>query len=637
VSRAAATLEFLHGRKDESGRAFCHGLLVPRNVFVTYAGEVKLTGLGVWSALRETGLIFHSERSSLAPEQREGGEGDARSDVYSLGLVLLEMLTLERPSTPVTVSSLAKAVIVGPAGDPEPIPASVAQILRSALAEDREARYSGMEELRTAVDTLLFSGELSSTTFNLAFFMHTLFRQDIEREAAEVEEARSADYSEFLVATAPAKAGPPAASTAPGTDSAPTADLAPASTLSPEPAAESGSRPTTQPAWVPGPDSPTVPGDGDSAGQLTAPVDSGSSGRLTAPALDGDPRGARTAPLLGELSGGPSSTVLSDSSGRHRRTGADRSSTDGSGRGRVGRRGGGRGATTRTGIGREAAPSASRRGLVLLLAALLAILFGGGIGYVSFLGRPVPSSASPPPTLSPEASAALLRVRQLEARIAELEREKAAGDEEAEGATPEPSASPSAPGGEADAAAAAEQARAREAARAEARRRAQVERERRETELRRLEEEKRTAEALLVREQRATPAGGEAAPALPTVAPPPPTPLVPAPTPVPVEKGSLVEDSDPEVTLPVLLKGARVVYPPAAERAKREGSVVVEALVDENGRVSEVRVVEPASSQMGFEDAVLRMVRSRRYRPATKRGVPVKIRVRVRVDFALGQ
>jgi hypothetical protein len=55
--------------------------------------------------------------------------------------------------------------------------------------------------MRKAVDTLLFSGDFTPTTFNLAFFMHSLFREDIERESKSLREEKDASYIEFLTDT----------------------------------------------------------------------------------------------------------------------------------------------------------------------------------------------------------------------------------------------------------------------------------------------------------------------------------------------------------------------------------------------------------------------------------------------------
>ena len=96
ASRAAAGLEALHGKKDDAGRPLLHGLIAPRHLVVAFDGEVKVKGLGLWSALGGTELLAPEERAYLAPEQATV-RGDERSDVYALGLVLLETLTGQGP------------------------------------------------------------------------------------------------------------------------------------------------------------------------------------------------------------------------------------------------------------------------------------------------------------------------------------------------------------------------------------------------------------------------------------------------------------------------------------------------------------------------------------------------------------
>ena len=97
ASRAAVALEFLHGKKDDAGASLSHGLIAPSRLVVAFDGDVKLKGLGLWPALRGTDLLPVEERRYLAPEQAAGGAGEPRSDMYALGLVLLEALTGQAP------------------------------------------------------------------------------------------------------------------------------------------------------------------------------------------------------------------------------------------------------------------------------------------------------------------------------------------------------------------------------------------------------------------------------------------------------------------------------------------------------------------------------------------------------------
>jgi protein TonB len=94
-----------------------------------------------------------------------------------------------------------------------------------------------------------------------------------------------------------------------------------------------------------------------------------------------------------------------------------------------------------------------------------------------------------------------------------------------------------------------------------------------------------------------------------------------------------VDLTDPLLTRPVLVSEDRPRYPPAAQRAGIEGSVVVSAVVTETGVIGPLTVVRASPRGLGFEDEALRFVRTRRYRPATKQGVPVRVRMEMLVEF----
>ena len=254
ASRTASALEYLHSKKDDAGRALFHGLLAPSRLVVAFDGEVKIKGLGLWPALRDTTLLSAGDRARLAPEQADG-PGDPRSDVYALGLVMLEALSGSAPAGD-PLEALPGARVVSVSGESAPLPKPLEQLLARALARDPGARFATMAELRKAIDTLLFSGDFTPTTFDLAFFMHTLFRDEMEREARAIEEARRADYREF-VEERPSAGTPAAAPPAPGDAPAP---AGPSTAVAPTPAAavpalaaeaQAPVKPATRPAPAP--------------------------------------------------------------------------------------------------------------------------------------------------------------------------------------------------------------------------------------------------------------------------------------------------------------------------------------------------------------------------------------------------
>ena len=132
-------------------------------------GEVRLRGFGYWpSRIREASVLGAEEGLYLAPEQAAGNVGDTRSDVFALGAVLFETLTgqpLRKDDGPLDLPArLSRARLQGPSTEDDAMPNPIAAILRRALAPDPAARYGEVQEMRKAIDTLLFSGDFTPTT-----------------------------------------------------------------------------------------------------------------------------------------------------------------------------------------------------------------------------------------------------------------------------------------------------------------------------------------------------------------------------------------------------------------------------------------------------------------------------------------
>lgn len=105
------------------------------------------------------------------------------------------------------------------------------------------------------------------------------------------------------------------------------------------------------------------------------------------------------------------------------------------------------------------------------------------------------------------------------------------------------------------------------------------------------------------------------------IAPPPPPPTQPAP----VRPGGNIREPRKIVDVPP-------VYPPLAIAAKKEGVVILEALLDENGHVDRVKVLR---SEPLLDDAAVQAVRRWRYTPTLLNGVPVPVLMTVTVRFSL--
>jgi beta-lactam-binding protein with PASTA domain/tRNA A-37 threonylcarbamoyl transferase component Bud32 len=159
------------------GYAHKHGVIhrdvKPGNVLITDEGQVKVTDFGIARAinteesLTQTGAVMGTA-TYFSPEQAEGIGVDPRSDIYSLGVVLFEMVTGRAPflgDTPVAVASKHVRDIPPVPREINPsIPPTFEAIILKSMAKDPDHRYATAEELRA--DLLRFNEGRSVLAMN---------------------------------------------------------------------------------------------------------------------------------------------------------------------------------------------------------------------------------------------------------------------------------------------------------------------------------------------------------------------------------------------------------------------------------------------------------------------------------------
>jgi protein TonB len=89
------------------------------------------------------------------------------------------------------------------------------------------------------------------------------------------------------------------------------------------------------------------------------------------------------------------------------------------------------------------------------------------------------------------------------------------------------------------------------------------------------------------------------------------------------------------VTPPVLVSIDKPEYPPIARRMKVEGTVALSLLVDENGNVTDTKILSGVAQKVGINEAAISAAKSARFRPATKAGVRVKMWYKLNLPFKL--
>jgi serine/threonine protein kinase len=195
--QAAAGLGYAHRLRDERGEqlGIVHRDISPGNVMVGYSGTVKVLDFGVARMNESEGMrtqtgTLRGKFAYMSPEQTLGEGLDARSDVFSLGTVLYELLTganCFRAENPIaTLEKVQRVRPVPPSRANREIPKSVDRILARCLAKDRKRRFQDCVVLYEALGEFLdkrnFSGKAA-----LARHMSDRFGWEKEEEERELQ------------------------------------------------------------------------------------------------------------------------------------------------------------------------------------------------------------------------------------------------------------------------------------------------------------------------------------------------------------------------------------------------------------------------------------------------------------------
>jgi TonB family protein len=529
-----------------------HGCTLPQLVMISNEGETRLLGFEAAPGLRQVMRSSTSARPLaryLSPEARAGAPAHKSDDVYSVGAILLELLTGHPVPAEADFADLIETVEMQSEG--APLPEDLKRLLKQSLTT-QDKRLSDVITWHKALSRMMFDGQYNPTTFNLAFFMHNLFRDEIEKESREIEVEKTMELPAAAVAAAAAAAGV----------ARPAAPAPPAAAPPPAPAPPATATDLRETTGV----------------RAESAVFKSAYGNAD------ESKGSKMPMILGAIA---AVAVI------------------GVGVGWFLMRGDG-----------EAAGAAAANATTAASAPIA--------------GGAVPASADPAALQAQAAAQAAEAARleelyreMLEKQSKELEEryrqqfdtqletlrddldaaKKRAADAQAAAAAPAPAPAP------------------------------------------RRQEPIATPPPRPVATQAAAPppaappAATEAAPAAaaPVEQAAAPVPAAAAPAPAPaastVQRGELVTNG-PGVVLPRLQVKPRPTYPPAARSLRKQATVVVRVLVDENGRVSQAEL-KGAEVGFGLDHEALRAARGARYSPPTKDGVPVKIWLELPIEFRL--
>jgi eukaryotic-like serine/threonine-protein kinase len=191
-------LDHAHKSRDEHGRPLriIHRDISPQNVLVTYSGSVKLIDFGVAKAAVQSTRtqvgVLKGKFGYMSPEQIRGESIDHRSDIFSVGVVLWELLTNRRlfhGDNEFEIFQKVRDAQVEPPSLRNPqIPAEVDRIVMRALSADPNTRYQWCEELAADLERFLQSlkpvyGQRHMSEWMGRFFAEELIEERQKRES----------------------------------------------------------------------------------------------------------------------------------------------------------------------------------------------------------------------------------------------------------------------------------------------------------------------------------------------------------------------------------------------------------------------------------------------------------------------
>lgn len=205
-------LHYAHTKTDLKGNQFgiVHRDISPSNILISYEGEVKVADFGIAkaesNAYQTRDGVLKGKFEYMSPEQAQGTEFDARSDQFSLGILLWETLTGRRlfktESETATLNKVREARVDAPDTLRADLPPRLVQICMKALSKDPADRYDTTHAMEEDLREFLLPETPDTLKRKFQSHLQSLFAEEIAEERARMEstEAAVAALKDRLVA-----------------------------------------------------------------------------------------------------------------------------------------------------------------------------------------------------------------------------------------------------------------------------------------------------------------------------------------------------------------------------------------------------------------------------------------------------
>ncbi len=204
ASEICKGLDYAHRKTDSQNRplGIVHRDISPQNILLSYEGEVKVGDFGIAKAAMNISHtmagILKGKIAYMSPEQAMGKAIDSRTDIFSTGILIYEMLTGQKLFTGESQFEVLKKIRtmhITAEDLPDSVPEALKPILAKTLAYEPEERVQHAGDLQIELTKHLYSNYSDFTPRKLAEFINALFAE--ERQEVQEVSAKEAAFEQL--------------------------------------------------------------------------------------------------------------------------------------------------------------------------------------------------------------------------------------------------------------------------------------------------------------------------------------------------------------------------------------------------------------------------------------------------------
>ena len=179
-------------------KGLAHGLLSPHSIWVSFEGAAQLIDASYAAAMKSYLPRATGMQNWLAPYLQMQGGTPLQQDLFGVGAILYELLTFKKLPMGGDIKGAIDTATLKAAQEDGPVPAEIKAFLTRLLVPGNP--FAAVEAFNAELERVLYDGDYSPTTFNMAFFMHTLFREENERDTAAMKAEQADNFTGYTAA-----------------------------------------------------------------------------------------------------------------------------------------------------------------------------------------------------------------------------------------------------------------------------------------------------------------------------------------------------------------------------------------------------------------------------------------------------